>query len=760
MSYMKQMKILIIVGFFLVTWAGLAADFVAPQLGFEVARNWLQFWQNRDDLQLRAVKGYSNQRFMDISLRTEFAGADLPELYLFYFTNGSYAVVPADNNMRPVLAYSSLPLQNAEDMPPAFKMWLEFYAQDLQSIRGTEFEHSENKRLWTELSRNNFGSVHRTRDVSPLLKTNWNQDWPYNELCPLDPAGPGGRVYVGCVATAMAQLMKYWNKPITGQGSSGYYASGYGYQSANYGSTTYLWDEMPNSVSGSNIPVATLMYHAAVSVEMGFAPDGSGSNGMRARSALANYFRFPGASYVQKQSYSATAWENLLRAQLDNGVPMYYSGSHTTSGHAWNCDGYQGTNYFHFNFGWSGSYNGYYYLNSINPGTNTFNLNQAAITNVIPEFYTIEQPRIQMTASPPFAGDPFTVSISTYPILADWYVNSVSLSLFFDHNAAQYIGFDTSGTITSSGDLQVVDNGNGYLHILWNGSSPLIGSGNLFKFNFRAIEPGNYYFGPVNMKYNNHVLQNVEPLLIDIVAPVANLAQSAISMTNVMHLGHNQLGTMMINSTYLPPSWNVREVSFKLNFDPLKIELAEINTENTLVQDNLSLQTSILEPGVIQVTCQTALPISGNTMPLMRLVFRAIGNGTSAMPAIVSLSQFHFNQTQIQNTGTGIVILAPISSVDEVVPQAALKVNCYPNPFNPNTTILLDIPVSQSVEATIYNLKGQKVYSVYNGHLSAGEHRIPWNGKDQRGDALSTGIYLLRVRTASGTINKKLSLMK
>jgi hypothetical protein len=760
MNNSKRLSIHLIIGLMLMTWASLAAEFVSPQQGLDVAKNWLQYWQGGENFQLREVKGYSNRQVQEMNLRTEFSDEILPELYIYYFTNGSYAVVPADDNLRPVLAYSSRPLEDAEDMPPAFKLWLDFYAQDLLSIRGTEFEHAENKRLWREVSMNNFGSMPRTRDVSPLIKTNWNQDWPYNELCPLDPAGPGGRVYVGCVATAMAQVMKYWNKPVTGQGSSSYFASGYGYQSANYGNTTYLWDEMPNSVSGSNIPVATLMYHAAVSVEMGFAPDGSGSNGMRARNALASYFRFPGSTYVQKQNYSATAWETLLRAQLDNGVPMYYSGSHTTSGHAWNCDGYQGTDYFHFNFGWSGSYNGYYYLNSITPGSNTFNLGQAAITNVIPEFYTINQPRIQLAATPPYAGDPFTVSISTYPVMGDWNVNNVSLSLFFDHFAAEYTGFDTAGTMTAGGDMQVVDNGNGYLHILWTRAAPLIGSGNLFKFNFRAIEPGNYYFGPVDMKYNNQILQNVEPLLIDIISPVASLAESRISLTNVMHLGHNQLGTMTMNTTYLPPSWNVSEVSFKANFDPAKIELTGINPEGTLIATNQNLQTTILEPGVVQVTCQTDQPISGNTLPLMKLVFRAIGNGPAAMPAVVSLSDFFYNQTQIPSTSTGIVVLAPISSVDEVVPQALTVVSCYPNPFNPSTTILLDIPISQPVEAVIYNLKGQRVFSVHSGALSAGEHRIVWNGIDDRGSALSNGVYLLRVSTASGTINKKLSLMK
>ncbi len=200
-------------------------------------------------------------------------------------------------------------------------MWLKHYASDVQYARESKIEIGENRNLWTELSSGNMQSFPREREASALIGTNWNQDWPYNELCPADAAGPGGRVYAGCVATAMAQVLKYWNKPITGQGTNTYYAGGYGYQTANFGATTYLWDQMPNSISSSNLPVATLLYHCAVSVNMNFAPDGSGSNGMLARSAMQNNFRYPNASYVQKQSYSTTNWKTCSKPSLTRVCP-------------------------------------------------------------------------------------------------------------------------------------------------------------------------------------------------------------------------------------------------------------------------------------------------------------------------------------------------------------------------------------------------------------------------------------------------------
>jgi len=107
----------------------------------------------------------------------------------------------------------------------------------------------------------------------------------YNELCPADPNGPGGHVYAGCVATAMGMVMKYWSHPTTGVGSHSYYCPGYGYQSANFGATTYLWDEMPNSISTSCIPIATLLYHCGVAVNMGYSVDGSGAQSTDAANA-------------------------------------------------------------------------------------------------------------------------------------------------------------------------------------------------------------------------------------------------------------------------------------------------------------------------------------------------------------------------------------------------------------------------------------------------------------------------------------------
>ncbi|MFK5854837.1 MAG: C10 family peptidase, partial [Bacteroidota bacterium] len=215
------------------------------------------------------------------------------------------------------------------------------------------------------------------------LTSTWNQDNPYNAMCPEDASGPGGRVYVGCVATAMAEIMHYWRFPLTGEGSNSYYHYPYGTISANFGDAEYDWNGMTDEISNKFIwEIAEIGFHAGVAVEMMYAGDGSGAYSQDVPAAMRNHFRFQSSvQYLSKSSYTTSTWENMMQTELDNFRPIYYSGRTTdNSGHAFVCDAYQGMNYYHFNFGWSGSSNGYYSLQSVGG----FHVSQAMIRNIYP----------------------------------------------------------------------------------------------------------------------------------------------------------------------------------------------------------------------------------------------------------------------------------------------------------------------------------------------------------------------------------------
>lgn len=308
-----------------------------------------------------------------------------PVFYAFQ-ANPGYIIISAEDAYTPVIGYAFEGSFSFDDSPENFKSFIMGYVQQINYIRANQQEPApEISASWAELQQPGIPvlSDTRDRDVAPLLSCKWDQGSPYNMYCPEDAAGPGGHVYVGCVATAMAQIMYYWRYPETGTGQHCYIPQNYSYgqQCANFGATTYNWSGMINGIDNRHPEAnAEFQYHCAVSVNMDFSPDGSGSYSYLVPSSLDQYFRYNDAVYEEKQDYSLSNWINLLKTDIDAGKPLYYSGYTTDwSGHAFVCDGYQGDN-FHFNFGWSGSNNGYFSLYDVGG----FSVSQACVRNFAP----------------------------------------------------------------------------------------------------------------------------------------------------------------------------------------------------------------------------------------------------------------------------------------------------------------------------------------------------------------------------------------
>lgn len=323
-----------------------------------------------------------------------FKGQDLnlvssDGIYIYNVGTQGFVIISSNTVLPPVLAWSdqgSFP--DMEDAPENFASWIAHYSEmiDFAVANGIAPE-AKILRQWDEAAQGIFGT-RNANTVDPLVSTHWNQDCYYNEYCPEAPGwgwggwggGPCGHVYAGCVATAMAQVMKYWDYPTTGFGSHSYTHSEYGEQSANFAATTYQWSQMPNEVWNSNDAVATLLYHCGVSVNMNYGPSGSGAQSADVETALRSYFGYCGAKYRTKTSYQEDAWIAMLKADLDQSHPIYYSGSNGESGHAFVCDGYDNNDLMHFNFGWSGSGDAYYSTYDVNG----FNQGQAVVTNIFP----------------------------------------------------------------------------------------------------------------------------------------------------------------------------------------------------------------------------------------------------------------------------------------------------------------------------------------------------------------------------------------
>ncbi|MEI7595832.1 MAG: thiol protease/hemagglutinin PrtT [Bacteroidota bacterium] len=312
-----------------------------------------------------------------------------PLCYVFSLLPKGFVIMSADDNLQPVIGYSYED-DFIEFASPSFNAWMNgYYKQISFALQNKSIDNSKNN-AWAELE--NKSGKKQLLDKAPMITTKWDQANNYNALCPLDSLGPDGHALVGCVATAMGQIMKFWNYPE--HGNSGYayqhippmFANNYGKVEANFAITNYEWTNMPTkSNSTSKIAVSTLLYHCGVSVKMMYGPDGSGSFTDRVPSALAQYFSYsPAVKYIERSIYPNPQWDAMMMYQLNIGLPVLYSGSGPAGGHAFVLDGYQDSSYFHINWGWSGANNGYFYFTSLNSGNGDFTGDQGAVVDIYP----------------------------------------------------------------------------------------------------------------------------------------------------------------------------------------------------------------------------------------------------------------------------------------------------------------------------------------------------------------------------------------
>ena len=354
------------------------------------------------------------------------ATASENQYYVYENANGEgWVMVAANDVVSPILAYSNTGTFRTDNQPANLKVWLRGY--DRQITRAAQDENyvanEQVQNEWKTL-RKGANPVKAAVVVSPLIKTGWDQGSPYWNSC---PQKSGSRCYTGCVATAMAQVMNYHQWPKNGTGSHTIKGTSY---SANFGSTTYDWENMLNSYSGSSTSaqktaVATLMYHCGVAVDMSYGTAAEGGSGaytidyngywsshgtMCAETALTQFFGYKsstikgyyrdGSPEDGMKSWTKSEWIAMLKEELDAQRPIMYAGAgyedpsdpDTGYGHSFVCDGYDSSDKFHFNWGWSNSCDGYYDVDALEPsepgsggGNGEYNLEQDVIIGIVPD---------------------------------------------------------------------------------------------------------------------------------------------------------------------------------------------------------------------------------------------------------------------------------------------------------------------------------------------------------------------------------------
>lgn len=328
-----------------------------------------------------------------------------PAVYIFnQGDNNGYMILSADDAAYPLLGYSDNGNADASNLPPALEWWLGEYARQI--------EYVNEKGISTETPKMNINMRSTWQPIAPMIQTRWDQIEPYYNQCPLYG---NDRTYTGCVATAMAQVAKYWNYPRVGKGSISYECSDISKRlSMNFTLKEFDWDNMCNTYLPGQYTekeadaVAYLMKACGYAVKMSYSTDSSGALAMNIANGLIKYLDYdPNIVYDMRMYHSASEWEQIIYDNLKNVGPILYGGaSMLGGGHSFVLDGYDGNGMFHFNWGWSGMSDGYFSLDALNPNSlgtgggsgGGFNFTQDAVLGIRPPTNSpVETRPIEMT---------------------------------------------------------------------------------------------------------------------------------------------------------------------------------------------------------------------------------------------------------------------------------------------------------------------------------------------------------------------------
>lgn len=318
--------------------------------------------------------------------------------YAFNIDGGGFIIIAGEDRASTVLGYSDKGHLDFKNLPSNLKALLDGYKSEIEFLQIYKGDD-----LVTVTP-----TLNATSGVEPLIKTTWGQEMPYYLQCPIEN---GEYCVVGCVATAMAQVMYYWKFPTSSDAISGYGGGWWGgitvpaLPATTFDYSLMLpsychwdWDNseliQDTYTTEQAQEVAKLSRYCGQAVEMDYSPEGSGAYTWDQLAAMKN-FGYSNNAQLKSKSGNTTEWESMIRTELEAGRPILYSASDPSAGgHAFICDGYNSSNYYHFNYGWYGTCDGWYLTTALNmihrDGEELhFNSSHQMLTGVEPPTYCL-----------------------------------------------------------------------------------------------------------------------------------------------------------------------------------------------------------------------------------------------------------------------------------------------------------------------------------------------------------------------------------
>lgn len=376
----------------------LSLPLLAQPVSEAVARQQAQAF-----LQQRGKVLTSPSRMKMAAQRRRAVSADSPSDY-YVFNVGAdegFVIVGGDSRAAGILGYADQGTFSPDAMPDGLRFLLDCYAEEVASLGDAPVAAAAHQ----------APAYVARRAVAPLINTRWNQGAPYNHLC---PTSGEVQTVTGCVATAMAQVMRFHSWPTSATTAiPGYTTRSLKIALDALPSTTFAWSAMTDTYAAeytetaAEKAVATLMQYCGWSLQMNYnvnSKGGSSSYNAAIPGALQSHFGYS-AAYAQRQFYDYADWVALIYGEVSSGRPVVLGGQSIGGGHSFVCDGYDTDDLFHINWGWGGSSDGYFRLSALNPyvqgigGSSTldgFSFTQDAVVGIQPHAGSVAPTRLSL----------------------------------------------------------------------------------------------------------------------------------------------------------------------------------------------------------------------------------------------------------------------------------------------------------------------------------------------------------------------------
>ena len=658
--------------------------------------------------------------------------------YVFAINNNSgFAIISAEDALHPLIGFGTEGGFHRPTTETSVAGFLYEKKREIVAARSNGIEPNAAIRSAWSVANNKgaklmaVGAATATTypSVSALCQTTWNQSPYFNDSCP-------SQSVTGCVATAMSQIMKYWNYPTTGIGYSSYcdctsdgFSKNYGTLHANYGATTYNWSNMPNALSTHNASVAQLLYHAGVSVQMDYTPTGSGANvitadgPISAQRSLAMYFGYDSLTMrgLKRGAYPDSVWTAMIMDDLTKNRPVEYAGDSGNQGHTWVLDGYDAnTGTFHMNWGWGGYANGYYALNKLNPDPSYFfNSNHEILIGIQP--IKNAAPLTDFTASVNYLCGSGNVSFTD---LSSNLPNAWNWSF-------------TGGTPATS-----------------TSQNPTIAYSTPGRYNVTLVAKNNYGTGTSEVKTGYvTIVASALPAVCKPLTTTPDLG-SGIGITNVrLNTINNTSGDAASDGGYMDFSCIKTTVLKTSTSYTGSIQVGDYNAEYVEVYIDYNNNGVFTDAGELvysgsnlkdsnNFTFTTpAAPVKGKQLRMRVMDHYNPINGSCA----------NLSYGQAEDYAVSFDSPAGLAAVEDELSI----VNLYPNPAAQQANLVFNLNQNGLVVADLMDLAGKKVLTIANENMSEGEHAIVINLSQ-----LNEGFYLARIHTNAGEKILKLQVVK